>query len=71
MEENAFIQTQTKIPMLSSEELLKLLVQAQDIYASYGITTVQDGFVTSDLYQLLKYASTLNLLKLDVVGYID
>lgn len=71
MEENAFIQTQTKIPMLSSEELLKLLVQAQDIYASYGITTVQDGFVTRDLYQLLKYASTLNLLKLDVVGYID
>ncbi len=71
MEETVFIEFQKKTPMISTERLLQLLVEAQKIYASHGITTIQDGFVTSDLYQLLNYAASQNLLMLDVIGYID
>ena len=71
LEENAFINFQNKAPMISVERLFQLMVKAQDIYASYGITTIQEGMVASELWQLLQYASMQNLLKLDVVAYID
>ena len=71
LEENAFIDFQKKAPMISVERLFQLMVKAQDIYASYGITTIQEGMVSSDLWQLLVYASKMGLLKLDVVAYID
>lgn len=71
MEENAFINFQNAAPMIGVERLMKLIVKAQDIYASYGITTVQDGMVARPLFQLLQLASSHKLLKLDVVGYID
>ena len=48
-----------------------MLEKAQNIYASYGITTVQDGFVPKELYQLFDYVAKKKLLKLDVVGYLD
>lgn len=71
MEEKAFLAFQAKLPMPSTEELLQLLKEAQQMYASYGITTVQDGMLQKPVFQLLKYASTSGLLKLDVVGYAD
>lgn len=71
MEENAFISFQNAKPMMDIESLMKLIVKAQDIYASYGITTVQDGMVAKPLFQLLQYAAAQNLLKLDIIGYID
>lgn len=71
MEENAFINFQNAAPMIGVERLMKLMVKAQEIYASYGITTVQDGMVARPLSQLLQLASSKELLKLDVVGYID
>lgn len=71
MEENAFIQFQGKVPMISFERLLNLIEEAQNIYASYGITTIQDGMVADDLFQLLQYVSSKNLLKQDIVAYID
>lgn len=71
LEEKAFINFRNKMPMLSETEFMQLMIKAQDIYASYGITTVQEGMVTKPLWQLLKKASESNVLKLDVVGYID
>ncbi len=71
MEEKAFIDFQANLPMPSMEELMQLIGEAQKMYASYGITTVQDGMVAKPLFQLLKYASASGLLKLDVVGYAD
>lgn len=71
MEEKAFIDFQAHLPMTSMEELMQLIQEAQKMYASYGITTVQDGMVAKPLFQLLKYASANGLLKLDVVGYAD
>lgn len=71
MEENAFINFQNSVPMISVEKLMKLVVKAQHIYASYGITTVQDGMVAKPLFQLLQLAASKKLLQLDIVGYID
>ena len=71
MEEKAFIEFQENLPMTSPEELMRLIGEAQKMYASYGVTTVQDGMVAKPLFQLLKYASGAGLLKLDVVGYAD
>ncbi len=71
MEENVFITFQTNVPMLPMEKLLQNIVEIQNYYASYGITTVQDGMVGMPLFQILKYAATSNLLKLDVVGFPD
>ena len=71
LEENAFINFQNKAPMISVERLFQLMMKAQDIYASYGITTIQEGMVANELWQLLLYASKQGLLKLDVVAYID
>ena len=71
MEEKAFLSFQSGIPAGSPKELMKLIVEAQKVYASYGITTVQDGMVGKPLFQLLKAASDMGLLDLDVVGYLD
>lgn len=71
MEENAFFTFQNKLPMISLEKMMQLVEKAQDIYASHGITTVQDGMVARPLFQLLQYASMQKILKLDVVGFID
>ena len=71
MEEKAFLNFQSKLPMTSFEKLMELIVKAQSMYASYGITTVQDGMVGKPLFQLLKYAAQKELLKLDIVGYAD
>lgn len=71
LEENAFINFQKNAPMISVQQLLNLMARAQDIYASYGITTLQEGMVNDELWGLLKYASDSGLFKLDVVGYVD
>ena len=71
MEEKAFLNFQSKLPMTSVEKLMELIVKAQTMYASYGITTVQDGMVGKPLFQLLKCAAEQGLFKLDIVGFAD
>lgn len=71
LEENAYFTYQKKTPMPSMEEFLTAYQKAQQLYASYGITTMQEGMLVEQmlpLYQLL-YAS--DLLKLDLVSYPD
>lgn len=71
MEENAFIQYQKKVPMASLEDLAHAYTVIQDKYASYGITTVQEGMLASQLLPLYQILLQNNLLKLDLVGYAD
>ena len=66
MEEKVFLEFQSKLPMTSVEELMNLFREAQKLYASYGITTVQDGMVARPLFQLLKTASAVSYTHLDV-----
>ena len=71
MEENAFINFQKSISSLDIEMMRKNIILAQELYAKYGITTIQDGFLTDSLYSLLKLFAEEKLLKIDVVGYVD
>ncbi|WP_461812888.1 amidohydrolase [Faecalimonas sp.] len=71
MEENVFLEFQSKVPMQSMETLISCIEEAQKMYASYGVTTIQDGMVGKPLFQLLQYAASTNKLYLDVVGYAD
>lgn len=71
MEENAFIQYQQKVPMASPEDLVNAYLAIQDKYASYGITTVQEGMLPLQLLPLCQMLLQKKLLKLDLVGFAD
>lgn len=71
MEENAFVAFRNAMPMIGIEKLMELMKKAQEIYAGYGITTVQEGMVTPPLFQLLKYAEKNKVLYLDLAAYFD
>lgn len=71
LEENAFVSFLQKVPMPSVEDLMASYVRAQEKYASYGITTLQEGMLPLQLVPLYRTLMERNLLKLDVVGYAD
>ena len=71
LEESAFVNYVQEIPMVSNEEFMESLMKAQNAYASYGITTVQEGFVIDLLANIFKYLTQLKLLKIDLIGYLD
>lgn len=71
MEENAFVNFRNRMPMPDIDSIMRLFEKAQDIYASYGITTMQEGMVTEPLFQILQYAEQKHILYLDLAGYLD
>ena len=72
LEENAYINfmNQSSVAM-NIDTLAEQVKEAQKIYASNGITTVQDGMVAKPLYNLLSAFAEMGILKLDVIGYLD
>lgn len=71
MEENAFLSFLQMIPMPSPEALIKAFTDVQERYASYGITTIQEGMMVDSLIPLYQSLLQHQLLRLDVVGYMD
>lgn len=71
LEETAFMQAGAKIPPADQGQMEKLMVQAQRIYAGYGITTAQEGLMKQTEFDLLQSAAHKGLLFMDVVGYAD
>lgn len=71
IEENAFVEYLRKVPMPGIEEFLNAYSKAQDYYASYGITTIQEGLMVAEMVPFYEEMLRENLLKLDVVGYSD
>ena len=71
LEETAFLIESKKslIGAPSFEDVLVALEKAQDLYASYGITTAQDASVDKGMNQLLGAAAKYGKLKLDIIGY--
>lgn len=70
LEENAHVFYLKKIP-LNAEDLIKCMFKAQDKYASYGITTAQEGMFVTELTDLYKYFASTDQIKIDLVGYVD
>ena len=71
MEENAFTHYIREVPFPNEEDLFKAYIKAQEKYLSYGITTVQEGFMVEQLIPLYKLLIKDNLLKIDLVGYSE
>ena len=70
LEENAMgAFTTGLIPLPGPEEQLAALEEAQRIYASYGITTAQEGAMFPAEQALLRDAAAAGRLGLDVAGY--
>lgn len=70
LEENAFVVYLQKIPMPSIEAIQKAYQKAQEHYAGYGITTVQDGMIVDALKGIYQRLIDDQTFFLDVVGYV-
>lgn len=71
LEETAFMHYVQALPMLSNEAFIENLMKAQTAYASYGITTAQEGFVVEQLAPAYNYLMQSKSLKIDLIGYMD
>ena len=50
---------------------MKAVLEAQNDYASYGITTMQEGMVVPLLADLLAYMAHSGMMKIDYIAYVD
>jgi predicted amidohydrolase YtcJ len=71
LEENAYFEYQKKTPMPAMEEFLAAYRQAQDLYASFGITTLQEGMMVAQMFPLYHLLEVSHIMKLDLVSYPD
>ena len=71
LEEIAFINFLKKVPLPKKENIITLFKKAQEIYASYGITTAQEGAVTKELAEIYKLLASQNNIFLDIALYMD
>ena len=71
MEENAFIHYMKEVPMASLQEFLNAFDEAQKKYASYGITTAQEGMTVREILPFYQALTRQRILNLDVVLYAD
>lgn len=70
LEESAFVSHMMKIPFYSPGQMVTAALKAQEKYASYGITTMQEGYVVNELEQPLTEMIQSDILKLDYVWYM-
>lgn len=71
LEENAFIHALRRLPMPSVKALLQACGQAQELYASFGITTLQEGMLSKEMLPMYRELLKARGLWLDVTGYAD
>ena len=71
LEENAYFAAAKKAPMPGPEELLHAYEMAQEQYASFGITTIQEGMLVDEMLPLYQLLLNARILKLDLAVYPD
>ena len=71
LEENALIQYLDVVGMPTKEELQEVFLKAQKSYASYGITTIQEGMTMDSMVPLYQMLESQHMLYLDLVAYAD
>ncbi|MEG1595622.1 MAG: amidohydrolase [Lachnospiraceae bacterium] len=71
LEENAMnaVMVAAKEIMPTPQKAVEGLMKAQDLYASFGLTTVQDGLSSPGIPDLLRGLAQAGKLKLDIIGY--
>lgn len=71
MEEAAFITFQKKVPMPCAEDFIKACRKGQKLYASHGITYVQEGFFAKEMIPLYKGFLKSGEMYLNITAYSD
>ncbi len=73
LEEKAFMNYAMELggPDMSEQGMMDLIDKAENVYLSYGITTVQDALIGAADFAVLKRMSELNKFKTDVIGFVD
>lgn len=72
LEEAAFMKLGAgKMPAPDKQQLIRQMAKAQEVYFSYGITTIQDGMTKDKEWQMLKLFSDSGRMKADVAAYVD
>lgn len=71
LEENALFHYQKKLPMPDGEALEKAYKKAQDCYAAHGITMVQEGMLTKEMFPMYRLLLERRLLRLDLAAYLS
>lgn len=68
-EENPFLALLSQVPLDGLEDVCSAFQAAQEEYASYGITTAQEGFLQPAMVPVYQEILRRGLLKLDVAAY--
>ncbi len=71
LEEADYIENSLRTPMPSPQELFGAFIKAQARYASYGVTTAQEGLLVKQLAGLYQGLQAQNMIYLDIVSYVD
>lgn len=71
LEENAYFMAAKQIPMPDSREILNAYQKAQGLYASFGVTTMQEGMLVKQMLPLYRMLLDSDILKLDLIAYPD
>ncbi|QSX04831.1 amidohydrolase [Sedimentibacter sp. zth1] len=71
LKEEQFTANLQKIPIPSINDFKNAILKVQEKYASFGITTMQEGTLVDSMDKILTLIIQAKLLKLDLVGYID
>ena len=69
LQETEFVNAIRKMPMPGMESILECFRAAQAMYASYGITVVQDGMIVKEMLPIYRGLLNTDILYLDVMGY--
>lgn len=66
IQETAFFAARKKLPLPTLDQSMILLESIQNLYASHGITTAQEGYADYRIYLFLAQAAKAGRLKLDL-----
>lgn len=69
VEESACTAIRMRVPAPTIEKACAAHIKMQDRYASYGITTAQDGFLNGRMPEIYRKLHESGNLKLDIVSY--
>lgn len=71
LEEGPFISAIQRIPSGSPEDVYRVLLEAQERFASYGITTAQEALIKKEMVPLVKPLVESPDFWIDVMGFVD
>lgn len=69
LEESAVYAILNSLPETTKQDAIRKFTKVQDLFASYGITTAQEGLATLPAISAMKSMAEQNLLKIDLLAY--